>query len=810
MSRRYHAFMSYSHRVDRELARTFQSDLERFGGRYPWSRVLRVFRDETNLSATPHLWTEIEKALDDSERLILLASPPSTKSEWIPRELERFVSLRGAAYLCIVLTMGKTSYTDGSGFTEEEAALAPATIELLGAQDQPLLIDLRPFRARPHRARWSRDYLNRVAAVASFVSARDKDELFSEHIARQRRWLWMLAITAILIATLAAAAIQQTLAERTATRRAIDGERTARREQARTERLRAITDVQLRAAQARLLAREQPHVALATAAQSWTGRPAERVAESDPAVDALAKRAGIQAAAALAEVLGAHPGLVGHLHGHTGAIETLAVDGDGTLLSAAGDGRVILWDLAARSHQTVLVHPNGTRLQRAARGDGIVAAASEGDVVVWEGDTPRIHPIGNISALAIRKGGDLIALGTGDGDVLLLDRVSGASSLLDRRGGYIGGLTFSPDGTRLYVGAFSEANRVDIWDVNTRRRKGSGLRGHNLAATHIAVSADGSRIAAATEADEVVVWKSSGEILARWLPETTVTAVVFDHRRAERVYSVQADGSLAVWEGAGESAPKQVRYAHRGGAYAVAFDSGTGRVITGGSDGVIRLWDPEFVHPLVTTVAGSAGYGVLSRFDGDRIVALGPTGLRRWSSDLTTWTDVALAIPSSMVAIALGAGDLVIAAPPWDSTNHDLLVWSARTNQEVARLTNPSRSLVPAVLSPDARIFIGSAPGQQGGLWRWDLDGAAAVRRELAPWPAADEVAFDPTGARLVAALTHDELVVWDVATGDERARALIESPESVTALALAGSGEVLALGRLRGEERPTRLQSNW
>ncbi len=76
--------MSYSHRIDRDLARLFQSDLERFGRTRAWSRQLKVFRDETNLSATPNLWGDIEKAIDGSRRLILLASSPSTRSTWIP------------------------------------------------------------------------------------------------------------------------------------------------------------------------------------------------------------------------------------------------------------------------------------------------------------------------------------------------------------------------------------------------------------------------------------------------------------------------------------------------------------------------------------------------------------------------------------------------------------------------------------------------------------------------------------------------------------------------------------------------------
>ena len=51
----YDAFISYSHGVERALAATLQTALQRFAK--PWNRrsALRMFRDETNLSASPGL-----------------------------------------------------------------------------------------------------------------------------------------------------------------------------------------------------------------------------------------------------------------------------------------------------------------------------------------------------------------------------------------------------------------------------------------------------------------------------------------------------------------------------------------------------------------------------------------------------------------------------------------------------------------------------------------------------------------------------------------------------------------------------------
>jgi hypothetical protein len=69
----YSAFISYRRDGDEQLAKSLQSGLQRLAK--PWfrARALRVFRDETNLSADPKLWHSIERALERSDYFILLA-----------------------------------------------------------------------------------------------------------------------------------------------------------------------------------------------------------------------------------------------------------------------------------------------------------------------------------------------------------------------------------------------------------------------------------------------------------------------------------------------------------------------------------------------------------------------------------------------------------------------------------------------------------------------------------------------------------------------------------------------------------------
>src|SRR5205823_13250506 len=83
----YDAFISYSHVKDNPTAIALQWVVQKLGKPWYRSRALRVFRDDTSLSATPHLWPSIEQALDQSRFLILLPSPEAANSPWVNKEV---------------------------------------------------------------------------------------------------------------------------------------------------------------------------------------------------------------------------------------------------------------------------------------------------------------------------------------------------------------------------------------------------------------------------------------------------------------------------------------------------------------------------------------------------------------------------------------------------------------------------------------------------------------------------------------------------------------------------------------------------
>ena len=139
----YNAFISYSHAGDGKLAPALQSALEKFAK--PWYKVryLNIFRDETSLTASPHLWSNIQSALSQSEYLIYLASPTSAASKWINKEIEYWLEHKSVDTILIGLTDGEIWWDDQSkSFVNADVNSLPEILEKKFTEE-PFYVDLR-------------------------------------------------------------------------------------------------------------------------------------------------------------------------------------------------------------------------------------------------------------------------------------------------------------------------------------------------------------------------------------------------------------------------------------------------------------------------------------------------------------------------------------------------------------------------------------------------------------------------------------------------------------------------------------------
>ena len=196
LSRRYQAFISYSH-SDEAAAQWLQRALEAY--RLPASlratrpdlpqRLYPIFRDRDELASAHDLSDSIRQAMDSSNALIVVCSPAAAASRWVGEEIRRYrASGRGARIFCY-LVAGSTDPAS------PECAFPPALLydDDGRALQEPLAADATP--AGDGR----RNAMLKIAAGLLDVGV---DELKRRYAQRQARVWASVATGSLLISAL--------------------------------------------------------------------------------------------------------------------------------------------------------------------------------------------------------------------------------------------------------------------------------------------------------------------------------------------------------------------------------------------------------------------------------------------------------------------------------------------------------------------------------------------------------------------------------------------------------------------------------
>jgi type II secretory pathway pseudopilin PulG len=199
----YDGFISYSHAADDLLAPRLQAGLQRFAK--PWwkRRALRIFRDESSLSANPHLWSSITDALDESAWFVVLLSPDAAESEWVNNEVEYWLEHKDPDRIIPVLTEGDFAWHDGHIVSDA----APIALQR-AFSDEPRWVDLRFARTEDQLDLNNASFRAAIADIASAIRGIPKDELESEEVRQHRRTVrtaWAGGLAVLLLAVLAGA-----------------------------------------------------------------------------------------------------------------------------------------------------------------------------------------------------------------------------------------------------------------------------------------------------------------------------------------------------------------------------------------------------------------------------------------------------------------------------------------------------------------------------------------------------------------------------------------------------------------------------
>lgn len=517
------------------------------------------------------------------------------------------------------------------------------------------------------------------------------------------------------------------------------------------------------------------------------------------------------------------------LPGHTGVVRSLDFSADGrTLAVGSGDvmnlGEVRLWDARTGKEAAALSEEMESILVLAVSPDGRTLAAGgyDGKVHLWDLVSRRpLAPLPGhanwVTCLAFAPDSRTLASGSQDGTVKLWDLARGKerATLLPVHPGGVRCLAFSPDDKLLASGG--NDRQIQVRELAT----GSlllTLQGHTAPVVSLGYSPDGRTLASASwglgTAGGVKLWDAvSGEERAT-LPgyPRGVSRLSFAPDGQTLAVS-EAGGSLHLLNGSSAGVPAVLRE-HKAAVYAVAFGRDGTRLVSGGGDGAVKVWDLVTGQSLNTLSGHLPGVRALALApDGKTLaVVIGPYlgGFIDQPGAVVLWDDrmgkprtflTNFTLPVTSVAfspdgkvLATGAGGTNFNKPG------EVKLWDTATGKELRSLPLKTNCVWKVAFSPGGDLL--AAGCSDGAVYLWDLRRDRLRAKLQGKWGAAQSVAFTPDGATVAAGHMYQTISLWDTATGKLR-RTIPQAGGWVQFLAVSPDGKTLASG---GQEGWVRL----
>lgn len=203
----FNAFISYSHAVDDKFAPALQDGLQKFAKPWYKKRNLEIFRDESSLSASPHLWNNITKALDESEYFILLASTESERSKWVNKEVQYWLKHKSIDNVLIALTEGKMEWdNENNCFLNPDSNSLPPVLDDK-FDSEPFYIDLRQSKTEKDLSLDNPIFKKEILRLAAKLHGKRPNDLASHEVAVHRKMILVRNAAICMLVVLLVAAI---------------------------------------------------------------------------------------------------------------------------------------------------------------------------------------------------------------------------------------------------------------------------------------------------------------------------------------------------------------------------------------------------------------------------------------------------------------------------------------------------------------------------------------------------------------------------------------------------------------------------
>lgn len=356
-------------------------------------------------------------------------------------------------------------------------------------------------------------------------------------------------------------------------------------------------------------------------------------------------------------------------------------------------------------------------------------------------------------------------------------------------------LAYSPDGTIIASAGADKDRQIIFWDADTGKMIGDPLKKHTMRINTIAFSPDGKWLASGSTDMSIIIWDVKthqivGEPLTK--QKDGISCIVFNPVKPEFA-SASVDHTIVIWSKKTLKPIQTIQTDKNSGVLSLAYSPDGSLLAAGSSDGKITFYKTDNFKQDGESLQKSTNEITQLLFSPDgKTMASGSSDstVDLWNIEDRQLIGHPLANHTSAITgLAFSPDGNFLLASSLDGT---LIVWSV----EAQTMTNSVFGFSKGQITS----FAFNMQGDSYALGYSDhsvftVEFSDSAKTLTGHSYTVSSVAYDPTGKLLASGSYDNSILLWDVQTGKQLAKLVLDPKIGVVSLAFDPTGKILAAG---------------